>query len=120
MPSNVKAYDRSEYSEDHLKNFQAAAKVERWAMPTWCHIFNSTLTGSASVWFDDLPPESVDSYDDLKRHSWKTSSNKRSALKTLVEVASSNQVQKKTLLAWKQQEAGRKQNFDRRGDLRNQ
>ncbi|GJU07804.1 hypothetical protein Tco_1124234 [Tanacetum coccineum] len=22
------------------------AKVERWAMPTWCHMFNSTLTGS--------------------------------------------------------------------------
>ncbi|GKC88333.1 hypothetical protein Tco_1148982 [Tanacetum coccineum] len=39
--------------EDHLKIFQAAAKVERWAMPTWCHIFNSTLTGSARVWFDD-------------------------------------------------------------------
>nr|GEV07471.1 hypothetical protein [Tanacetum cinerariifolium] len=36
-------------------------------MPTWCHMFNSTLTGSARVWFDDLPPESVDSYDDLKK-----------------------------------------------------
>ncbi|GJQ91347.1 hypothetical protein Tco_0002486 [Tanacetum coccineum] len=83
MPSNVKTYDGSEYSEDHLKIFQAAAKVECWAMPTWCHMFNSTLTGSASLWFDDLSPESVDSYDDLKRHSWKTSSNKRSALKTL-------------------------------------
>ncbi|GJW35952.1 reverse transcriptase domain-containing protein [Tanacetum coccineum] len=43
-----------------------AAKVERWAMPTWCHMFNSTLTGNARVWFDDLPPESIDSYDDLK------------------------------------------------------
>ncbi|GJQ90647.1 reverse transcriptase domain-containing protein [Tanacetum coccineum] len=36
-------------------------------MPTWCHMFNSTLTGSARVWFDDLPLESIDSYDDLKR-----------------------------------------------------
>nr|GEY42838.1 reverse transcriptase domain-containing protein [Tanacetum cinerariifolium] len=52
--------------EDRLKILQAAAKVKRWAMPTWCHMFNSTLTGSARVWFDDLPPESVDSYDDLK------------------------------------------------------
>ncbi|GJY93294.1 reverse transcriptase domain-containing protein [Tanacetum coccineum] len=33
--------------EDHVKNFQAAAQVERWAMPTWCHIFNSTLIGAA-------------------------------------------------------------------------
>ncbi|GKB20430.1 hypothetical protein Tco_0854353 [Tanacetum coccineum] len=37
MPSNVKTYDGSDDPEDHLKNFQAAAKVERWAMPTWCH-----------------------------------------------------------------------------------
>nr|GFD03181.1 reverse transcriptase domain-containing protein [Tanacetum cinerariifolium] len=65
MPSHVKTYDKSEDPEDHLKIFQAAAKVERWAMPTWCHMFNSTLTGSARVWFDDLPPESADSYDDL-------------------------------------------------------
>nr|GEZ53465.1 reverse transcriptase domain-containing protein [Tanacetum cinerariifolium] len=35
-------------------------------MPTWCHMFNSTLTGSARVWFDDLLSKSVDSYDDLK------------------------------------------------------
>ncbi|GJY62596.1 reverse transcriptase domain-containing protein [Tanacetum coccineum] len=33
-------------------------------MPTWCHMFNSTLTGNARVWFNDLPPESIDSYDD--------------------------------------------------------
>nr|GEY23678.1 leucine-rich repeat-containing protein [Tanacetum cinerariifolium] len=51
--------------EDHLKIFQAAAKTERWVMPTWCHKFNSTLTGNARVWFDDLPKESIDSYDDL-------------------------------------------------------
>ncbi|GJS48652.1 reverse transcriptase domain-containing protein [Tanacetum coccineum] len=56
----------SEDPEDHLKIFQAAAKVVRWAMPTWCHVFNSTLIGSARVWFDDLPPESMYSYNDLK------------------------------------------------------
>ncbi|GJW50048.1 hypothetical protein Tco_0091399 [Tanacetum coccineum] len=57
----------SDDPEDHLKIFQAAAKVKRWAMPTWCHMFNSTLIGSAKVWFDDLPLESIDSYDDLKK-----------------------------------------------------
>nr|GEX59617.1 retrovirus-related Pol polyprotein from transposon TNT 1-94 [Tanacetum cinerariifolium] len=36
------------------------------------------------------------------------------------EVTTSNQVQKKTPPAWKQQDAGRKQNFKRRGDFRNQ
>ncbi|GJW04839.1 reverse transcriptase domain-containing protein [Tanacetum coccineum] len=66
MPSHVKTYNGSEDPEDHLKIFQAAAKTERWAMPTWCHMFNSTLTGNARVWFDDFPPESIDSYNDLR------------------------------------------------------
>ncbi|GKC21012.1 reverse transcriptase domain-containing protein [Tanacetum coccineum] len=43
-----------------------AAKTEGWAMPTWCHMFNSTLTGNARVWFDKLPKESIDSYEDLR------------------------------------------------------
>ncbi|GJZ19429.1 reverse transcriptase domain-containing protein [Tanacetum coccineum] len=67
MPSHIKTYDGSEDLEDHLKIFQAAEKTERWAMPTLCHMFNSTLTGNARVWFDDLPKESIDSYDDLKK-----------------------------------------------------
>ncbi|GKD12543.1 reverse transcriptase domain-containing protein [Tanacetum coccineum] len=67
MPSHIKIYDGSEDPEDHLKIVQAAAKTEWWAMPTWCHMFKSTLTGNARVWFDDLPAESIDSYDDLKK-----------------------------------------------------
>nr|GEX74261.1 reverse transcriptase domain-containing protein [Tanacetum cinerariifolium] len=67
MPSNIKTYDGSEDVEDHLKIFQAAAKIERWAMPTWGHMFYSTFTGNARVWFDDLSSESIDSYDDQKK-----------------------------------------------------
>ncbi|GJZ96707.1 reverse transcriptase domain-containing protein [Tanacetum coccineum] len=67
MPSHIKTYDESEDPEDHLKIFQVAAKMECWAMPTWCHMFNFTLTGNARVWFDDLPQESINSYDDLKK-----------------------------------------------------
>ncbi|PWA81898.1 reverse transcriptase domain-containing protein [Artemisia annua] len=66
MPTQVKTYDGSEDPEDHLKIFQSAAKVAQWAMPVWCHMFNSTLTGSTRVWFDDLPPETIDSYDELR------------------------------------------------------
>ncbi|GJW01864.1 reverse transcriptase domain-containing protein [Tanacetum coccineum] len=66
MLGHIKTYDGSGDPEDHLKIFQAAAKTERRAMPTWFHMFNSTLTGNAQVWFDDLPPESIDSYDDLR------------------------------------------------------
>nr|GEZ74397.1 reverse transcriptase domain-containing protein [Tanacetum cinerariifolium] len=66
IPNNVKTYDGTGDPEDHVKNFQAAAQVERWAMPTWCHMFNSTLIGAARVWFDELPPESIGNYKDLK------------------------------------------------------
>nr|GEX95742.1 reverse transcriptase domain-containing protein [Tanacetum cinerariifolium] len=66
MPNNVKTYDGTRDPKDHVKIFQAAAQVERWAMPTWCHMFNSTLIGAARVWFDELSPESIDSYKDLK------------------------------------------------------
>nr|GEW61950.1 reverse transcriptase domain-containing protein [Tanacetum cinerariifolium] len=64
---HIKTYDGSEDPEDHIKIFQAATKTEQWAMPTWCHMFNSTLTGIARVWLDDLPTESIDKYDDLKK-----------------------------------------------------
>ncbi|GJR57222.1 reverse transcriptase domain-containing protein [Tanacetum coccineum] len=193
MPNNVKTYDGSDDPEDHLKNFQAAAKVEHWAMPTWCHMFNSTLTRSARVWFDDLPPESIDSYDDLKKAFLANYLQQKKCIKDPVEihhikqregkstedfvqrfkaksrhvkgvpecmrisgfmhgitnpeltrrlhdnilksvdemmwvtttflrgeVAVSNQARKKTLSAWKQHEVGRKQNFDRIRDFRNQ
>ncbi|GJS56235.1 reverse transcriptase domain-containing protein [Tanacetum coccineum] len=66
MPNNVKTYDGTGDPENHVKKFQAAAHVERWAMPTWCHMFNYTLIGNARVWFDELTPESIDGYKDLK------------------------------------------------------
>ncbi|GJZ86053.1 reverse transcriptase domain-containing protein [Tanacetum coccineum] len=66
MPNNVKTYNGTGDPKDHVKIFQATAQVERWAMPTWCHMFNSTLIGAARVWFDELPPESIDGYKDLK------------------------------------------------------
>nr|GEU44686.1 reverse transcriptase domain-containing protein [Tanacetum cinerariifolium] len=66
MPKNVKTYDGTGDPEDHVKVFQATMQVERWAMPTWCHMFNSTLIGAAKVWFDELPPESIDGYKYLK------------------------------------------------------
>ncbi|GKA24893.1 reverse transcriptase domain-containing protein [Tanacetum coccineum] len=52
--------------EDDLAVPWICKEVERWGMPTWCHLFNSTLIGAARVWFDELPPESIDGYMDLK------------------------------------------------------
>ncbi|GJY49666.1 reverse transcriptase domain-containing protein [Tanacetum coccineum] len=86
MPSHIKTYDGSEDPEDHLKIFQAAAKTERWAMPTWCHMFNSTLTGNARVWFDDLPAESIDSYDDLKKAFLENYLQQKKCIKDPIEI----------------------------------
>ncbi|GKF31501.1 reverse transcriptase domain-containing protein, partial [Tanacetum coccineum] len=83
---HVKTYNGSEDPEDHLKIFQAAAKVERWAMPTWCHMFNSTLTGNAKVWFDNLLPESIDSYDDLKEAFLENYLQQKKCIKDPVEI----------------------------------
>ncbi|GJV59944.1 reverse transcriptase domain-containing protein [Tanacetum coccineum] len=86
IPNNVKTYDGSDDSKDHLKIFQAAAKVERWAMPTWCYMFNSTLTGSSRVWFDDLLPESIDSYDELKKAFLANYLQQKKCIKDPVEI----------------------------------
>ncbi|GJX80749.1 reverse transcriptase domain-containing protein [Tanacetum coccineum] len=86
MPSHIKTYDESEDPEDHLKIFQATVKTEHWAMPTWCHMFNSTLIGNARVWFDDLPQESIDSYDDLKKTFLENYLQQKKCIKDPVEI----------------------------------
>nr|GEW52884.1 reverse transcriptase domain-containing protein [Tanacetum cinerariifolium] len=146
---DMKAFSESEDSKGgHWKSRSKKAKScieeEELSQPR-CHMFNSTLTGSARVWFDDLPPESIENYDDLKQRERESteihhikqregeSTRLHDNISKLVdgmtrvtttflrgEVAASNQAQKKTLPAWKQHEVGRKQNFDRRGDFRNQ
>ncbi|GJZ84414.1 reverse transcriptase domain-containing protein [Tanacetum coccineum] len=48
MPNNVKTYDGTEDPEDHVKKFSSGS------------------TGATRVWFNELPPESIDGYKDLK------------------------------------------------------
>nr|GEV28912.1 reverse transcriptase domain-containing protein [Tanacetum cinerariifolium] len=86
MPNNVNTYDGTGDPEDHVKIFQAAALVERRAMPTWCHMFNSTLIGAARVWFDELPSESIDSYKDLKAAFLAYFMQQKKYVKGLVEI----------------------------------
>nr|GFA95436.1 reverse transcriptase domain-containing protein [Tanacetum cinerariifolium] len=83
--------------EDHVKVFQAAAQVERWAMPTWCHMFNSTLIGAARVWFDELPPESIDSYKDLRAAFLTYFMQQKKYVKDLVEIHNIKQRDEETI-----------------------
>ncbi|GKA44085.1 reverse transcriptase domain-containing protein [Tanacetum coccineum] len=50
------------------------------------HMFNSTLIGSARVWFDDLPPESIDSYDYLKEAFLASYLQQKKCIKDPVEI----------------------------------
>ncbi|GKD58211.1 reverse transcriptase domain-containing protein [Tanacetum coccineum] len=47
-------------------------------------MFNSTLTGNARVWFDDLPPESIDSYNDLKEAFLKNYLQQKKCIRDLI------------------------------------
>nr|GEV26385.1 reverse transcriptase domain-containing protein [Tanacetum cinerariifolium]GEW03747.1 reverse transcriptase domain-containing protein [Tanacetum cinerariifolium] len=86
MPNNIKTYDRTGDPEDHVKIIQAATQVEGWAMPTWCHMFNSTLIGAARVWFDELPPEIIDGYKDMKAEFLSYFMQQKKYVKDLVEI----------------------------------
>nr|GEW07135.1 reverse transcriptase domain-containing protein [Tanacetum cinerariifolium] len=121
MPSHIRTCDESKDLEDYIKIFQATTKIERWDMPTWCHMFNSTLTGNARIWFDDLPTELIDSYDDLKKAFLENYLQRKKCIKDpielhsinqrdgestedLGEVAASSHERKKSFPPWKQQE----------------
>ncbi|GJZ60609.1 reverse transcriptase domain-containing protein [Tanacetum coccineum] len=49
-----------------FKLFRPRQRQRGGQAQTWCHMFTSTLTGNARVWFDKLPRESIDSYEDLR------------------------------------------------------
>nr|GEW86346.1 reverse transcriptase domain-containing protein [Tanacetum cinerariifolium] len=100
MPNNIKTYDGTGDPEDHVKIFQAAAQVERWAMPTWCHMFNSTLIGAARVWFDELPPESIDGYKDMKAAFLSYFMQLKKYIKDPVEIHNNKQRDGETLEAF--------------------
>ncbi|GJY58751.1 reverse transcriptase domain-containing protein [Tanacetum coccineum] len=77
---------KSRREEYDLSQSWAAAKTERWAMPTCCHMFNSMLTGNARVWFDDLLPGSIDSYDNLKKSFLENYLQQKKCIKDPIEI----------------------------------
>nr|GEU81540.1 reverse transcriptase domain-containing protein [Tanacetum cinerariifolium] len=110
MPNNVKTYDGTGDPEDHVKIFQAATQVERWEMPTWCHMFNSTLIRAAGIWFDELPPKSIDSYKDLKAAFLAYFMQQKKYVKDLVEIYNIKQKDEKNIedfMKWFKVETGR-------------
>nr|GEU86269.1 reverse transcriptase domain-containing protein [Tanacetum cinerariifolium] len=92
-----KTYDGTGDPENHVKIFQAATQVEHWAMSTWYHMFNSTLIGAARVWYNELPPESIDSYIDLKAAFLEYFMQQKKYVKDPVEIHNIKQKDEETI-----------------------
>ncbi|KAJ0909270.1 hypothetical protein HanRHA438_Chr07g0319721 [Helianthus annuus] len=65
LPPGFDRYDGTRDPEYHLHAFRGAGQLGRWPMPVWCHMFVQTLIEGARLWFDSLPPGSIDSYEEL-------------------------------------------------------
>ncbi|GKC47300.1 reverse transcriptase domain-containing protein, partial [Tanacetum coccineum] len=66
MPLNIKLYDSTTDPEDHLIRFASAANSGEWPMLVCCRMFQQTLDGSARGWFEWLPHNSIDEWEDLR------------------------------------------------------
>nr|GFA99907.1 reverse transcriptase domain-containing protein [Tanacetum cinerariifolium] len=131
IPNNIKTYDRTGDPEDHVKIFQAAAQVERWDMPTWCHMFNSTLIGAARIETGHMKgaPECMQIFGFmhginnpeltkcLNEHVPKTMEEMMIATATFIRGEAVAANKKKGHMSWKPQDQSKK-HTDKRPDFR--
>ncbi|GJR18283.1 reverse transcriptase domain-containing protein [Tanacetum coccineum] len=66
MPTNIKLYDGTTNSEDHLGRLANAVNFDEWPMLVWCRMFRQTFDGPARGWFERLPTNSIDEWADLR------------------------------------------------------
>lgn len=64
-PLQIAEYTGSTDPEDHLGHFENAALLHQYTNGVKCRIFLTTLAGSAHQWFNQLPPNSIQSFDDF-------------------------------------------------------
>ncbi|GJR34940.1 reverse transcriptase domain-containing protein [Tanacetum coccineum] len=79
-------YEETNPFTPRIRYFDLPKRIQWWAMPMWCHMFNSTLTGNARVWFDNLLPESINSFDDLKEAFLANYLQQKKCIKDPVEI----------------------------------
>ncbi|XP_035832009.1 uncharacterized protein LOC118481032 [Helianthus annuus] len=51
--------------EVHLQIFIGVERIEKWSNSECCLMFMQTLVGSARIWFNNLPVQSIRTFDDL-------------------------------------------------------
>ncbi|GJU61901.1 hypothetical protein Tco_1243736 [Tanacetum coccineum] len=96
--------------EDHLKSFQAARQVESWAVPTWCHMFNSTLIGAARQKKYVKDPMEI---HNIKQRDGET-------IEDFMERETAAASKKKGHLSWKSQDHSKRQATERKSNFQSQ
>ena len=67
MPQ-VKAYNGSRDSLDHLESFKTLMHLQGIPDKIMCRVFPTTLKGPTKVWFNKLTPNTVSTFKELSRH----------------------------------------------------
>ncbi|XP_072073923.1 uncharacterized protein [Arachis hypogaea] len=60
-------YDGTTDPKHHLSNFKSQMYLADASDATRCKAFPTTLTKATMKWFDNLPPRSVNSFEDLSQ-----------------------------------------------------
>ncbi|GJT23269.1 hypothetical protein Tco_0893206 [Tanacetum coccineum] len=137
MPSHIKTYDGSEDPEDHLKNFQTAAKTERYDDLKKAFLENYLQQKKCikdPIELHNIKQRDGESAEDfVRRYKLETMDIKGAPEcmrisgfvhgitnpELIKQVATSNHERKQSFPPWKQQESSHRQNF-KKGGFRNQ
>nr|GEX16265.1 hypothetical protein [Tanacetum cinerariifolium] len=86
MPTDIKLYDGTTNSKDHLSRFSSATNLGEWPMPVWCRMFQQTCDGNARGWFENLPNGSIDGWAELRLQFTTRFSTRRACFKHPTEI----------------------------------
>ena len=64
LPS-LETYDGTSNPEDHLAQFYAVMHLHRFCDAIWCKTFPTTFRGAACVCFNQLPVNSISSFEEF-------------------------------------------------------
>ncbi|GKA92717.1 reverse transcriptase domain-containing protein [Tanacetum coccineum] len=102
IPTNIKLYDGTADSEDHLSRFASAANLGEWPMLVSCRMFQQTLHGSARGWFERLPQDNINEWAELREAFAARYSVRRACFKEPYEITKIVRKANESLTAFKE------------------
>ncbi|GJQ97109.1 hypothetical protein Tco_0008248 [Tanacetum coccineum] len=95
-------YDGSTDPDNHITRFVGAANQGEWEMPVWCRMFQQTLDGPATGWFDRMPNGCIDNWTDLREKFTKWFALRRKCSRDPTEVLKIIRLAQETLSDFKE------------------